>query len=366
MNYNVFKTCKRSDSEFENYLWGTGIHQTNKTIPLPVKTLNLGGDDETVTFQIFTQHEIRQPDRLTLISSLIKLHSYILVLMPLFFVLAKNYVDDRARDPLSVTIAALASLFLYAGLNIRNDVIDHVYGYDRVNILKSNKPIARGWITAIQASRISWVLILMAGLIAIPALIFERELILVLCVVVGLFLLGQFVKQNSYKHNRFGEVILFILVGAGLASGYQVALGAGIDSEILAFGILWGFGVLFLIHVNNFSHILTSYQAGILNTMTRMGFDKAQKFLVVWWFLFCMLWFIFHYHYASFIWTVFGTLLLLIWSVPLFKKILKIRSPLGSDLDSIRKEAYRTFLMMVLILFAENFWYVGEKLNWSL
>lgn len=366
MNYNSFKTLKRSDAEFEDYLWGAGRHVQDQTIPLPVKTLNLGEKNETVTFQIFTSFEINRPSTWTLISSLIKLHTYILVLMPLFFVLAKNYVDDRAKDPLSISLAALASLFLYAGLNIRNDVIDHVYGYDRVNILKSNKPIARGWITARQASKLSWILMGCAAVVAMPAFFLEHELISVMCVVAGLFLLGQFVKQNSYKHNRVGEVIMFILVGAGLASGYQVSLGAGIDLEILAFGVLWGFAVLFLIHVNNFSHILTSYQAGILNTMTRMGFDKAQKFLVAWWSLFCALWFIYHYNYASLIWTIFGTLLLVIWSLPLFSKILKIRSPLGSDLDLIRKEAYRTFLIMVFILFSENFWYVGEKLHWSL
>jgi len=366
MNFNSFKTLKRSDAEFEDYLWGAGTHLQNKTVPLPVKTLNLGEKNETVTFQIFTHFEINRPSMWTLIASLIKVHTYILVLMPLFFVLAKNFVDERARDPVSIILAAIASLLLYAGLNIRNDVIDHVYGYDRVNILKSNKPIARGWITARQASKVSWILMGLAAVIALPAFFFEHELISVMCVAAGLFMLGQFVKQNSYKYNRVGEVILFILVGAGLASGYQVALGAGIDTEVLVFGVMWGFAVLFLIHVNNFSHILTSSQAGILNTMTRMGFDKAQKFLIIWWSFFCGLWFIYHYNYASLIWTIFGTLLLVIWSFPLFNKILKIRSPLGSDLDMIRKEAYRAFLIMVFILFSENFWYVGEKLNWSL
>lgn len=366
MNFNSFKTLKRTDAEFDDYLWGAGLHLKNKTVPLPVKTLNLGETNETVTFQIFTQDEIKRPSISTLIASMIKLHTYILVLMPLFFVLAKNFVDDRARDPVSIVLASIASLFLYAGLNIRNDVIDHVYGYDRVNILKSNKPIARGWITAIQASRISWILMGSAALIALPAFLLEHELISVVCVVAGLFMLGQFVKQNSYKHNRVGEVILFILVGAGLASGFQVSLGAGIDTEILVFGVLWGFAVLFLIHVNNFSHILTSSQAGILNTMTRMGFDKAQKFLVIWWSMFCGVWFIYHYNYTGLVWTIFGTLLLVLWSFPLFIKILKIRSPLGSDLDMIRKEAYRAFIIMVVILFSENFWYVGEKLNWTL
>ncbi len=366
MNYNLFKTLQQTDVDFWEYLWGTGIHKKNKTIPLPVKTLNLGEPNETVTFQIFTRFEINRPSLTLLATSLIKIHTYVLILMPLFYVLSKNFVDDRFRDPVSITFAAVAALLLYGGVNIRNDVVDHVYGYDRVNILKSNKPIARGWITAQKASTISWCLMGLSGLIAIPALVLEPELNLVVSVVAILFFLGRFAKKNSYKYNRLGEVILFIMVGAGLACGYQVALGSGIDLEILCFGILWGFGVLFLIHVNNFSHILTSYQAGILNTMTRMGFDKSQKFLVGWWSVFCILWLLFHYFYASLIWTIFGTMLLVFWSLPLFNKILKIKSPIGSDLDLIRKDAYRTFLLMAFILFSENFWYVGEKLNWTL
>ncbi len=366
MNYNLFKTLQKSDSEFEDYLWGGGVHVKNKTVPLPVKTLNLGLHDETITFQIFTHYEINRPGRAAMVSALIKVHTYILILMPLFFVLAKNFVDDRVRDPVSIAYASVAALLLYAGLNIRNDVIDHVYGYDRVNILKSNKPIARGWITAKRASTISWILMCLSATVALPALIRQKELDSVLAVVFVLFVMGQFIKKNSYKYSRWGEAILFLMIGPGLASGFQVALGGGIDSEILVFGITWGFGVLFLIHVNNFSHILTSYQAGIMNTMTRMGFDKAQKFLIYWWVFFCVLWLIFHYNYASLIWTIFGTLLLVLWSLPLFYKILKIKSPLGSDLDIIRKEAYRTFLMMAFILFSEHFWYVGEKLNWTL
>jgi 1,4-dihydroxy-2-naphthoate octaprenyltransferase len=366
MNYNSFKTMQRADPLFEDFLWGAGEHLMNKTVPLPVKTLNLGEPNETVTFQVFTEYEIKKPKFLNFFSALIKLHTYILILMPLLYVLVKNFVDNRFRDPFSISFSALAMLFLYAGLNIRNDILDHIYGFDRVNILKSNKPIALGWITAIKASRLSWAFVLAAAVISIPAFYFQAELIRVFAVVFVLFFLGQFVKRNAYKYNRFGEIILFLLAGPGLASGYQVSLGAGVDTEILAFGVLWGFAILFLIHINNFSHILTSSQAGISNTITRMGFDKAQNFLVIWWSIFCLLWLVFHYLYASLIWTIFGTLLLVLWSLPLFVKIYKIKSPLGSDLDHIRKEAYKTFLMMVFILFAESFWYLGDKINWTL
>lgn len=362
----TFKTLKQSEDLFKDAIWGTGIYFKNKTLALPVKTLNLGEKNETVTFQIFLKSEISKPGLFNFISALVKLHTYILILMPLFYVLAKNFVDDRIHDSFSILISSLAMLFLYASLNIRNDINDHVHGYDRVNILKSQKPIALGWISASRASVVSWLLLIVAGLISIPALLLQYELVRVLIVSFVLVILGKFFSKNSYKSNSFGEIILFLLSGPALVSGYQVSLGGGVDTEVLGFGVMWGVAVLFLIHINNFSHLLTSSQAGIRNTMTKFGFDKAQKFLIFWWSLYFILWTLFHILYASKIWTIFGTLILILWSLPLFSKILKIRSPLGSDLDLIRKEAYKTFLLMVFILFAENFWYIGDKLNWKI
>jgi 1,4-dihydroxy-2-naphthoate polyprenyltransferase len=366
MNPTQYKTLHRNDVNFDDYLWGAGLHKKQNTIPLPIETMNLGTSDETVTFQVFQKSEITKPSLLKFISVLVKLPSFILILMPLFYVLVKNLRDNRFRDPFSMTLSAGAMLFLYAGLNIRNDISDHISGYDRVNKSKTDKAIPMGWITALQSSVVSWTLMVVSMLIALPIFILQPELLRVLGFVVILFLLGQFIKKNSYKSDRFGEIILFLLSGPGVVLGYQVSLGAGVDTESIAFGLLWGFAVLFLIHINNFNYILTSSQAHIENTITRMGFDKAQKFLIFWWSAYCALWLVFHLYYGHRFWTISGTLLLVLMAFPLFKQILKIKSPLSSDLGLIRQQAYRNFLVMVFILFAENFWTLGVKLNWTL
>ena len=359
-------TLKRADPLFNKYLWGDIRENGQKLRALPIETLNLNSNDEVVTFQIFSKSQIKKPQAFVFVASLIKLKSYILILLPLFFVLAKNYIDNRFYDPFSLSFASIAMLFFYAALNIRNDLNDYISGYDRVNFSFSKKPISLGWISALKASRVSWVLFALAFLFSLPALILEPELDRVVAVVALLFMLGQFFKKNSYKDQSLGEIILFILIGPGVASGYQVALGSGIDTEILAFGVLWSFAVLFLIHINNFSHLLTSSQAKIQNTITRMGFDKTQKFLIIWWSLFFVFWFLFHWFYASSLWTYFTTSLLVFWSIPTLIKINQIRSPIGSDLNLIRKQVYKTFLMMTVLFFVENLWYLGVKIDWTL
>lgn len=359
----VYKTFKKSDSEFKKYLMGT----FSKTeIALPVQTLNVGKIDETVTFEIVQKSEIKRPQFLIYIAHLLKLNSYLLIIVPLFFVTLKNYLDDRFFDPVSFMFSIFSMMFLYAGLNLRSDLNDHISGFDRVIESKSAKPILKGWISAQHTAWLSWVFIFVAAIVSIPVFILQPEEIRVFAVIFILFLLGQFFKNNSYKKQRFGELILFLLMGPGLCSSYQVALGAGIDTEILAFGLVWGIAILFLVHLNNFSNLLSSSQAGIQNTMNKMGFDASKKFLILWLLGLNILWILFHYFYASTFWTWFGGLTFVFWSIPTAIQFSGIVSPLGSDLLDAKKTGKKNILLMIILLFLEQIWYLGSKINWTI
>jgi len=361
---STFITLKKKDSDFQNYLWG----KFSKTqIALPMATMNLDSPEETVTFEIVDKVSVKKPSGVSIFLTLIKFQNLFLILLPLFYVAIKNYVDNHFRDPTTCVIATMGMLFIFAALNIRNDVNDHVSGYDRVNVAQRGqygKPIQQGWITASQASMISWVLTLFAMAISFPVMLRQPEEARVIAVVIVLIFAGRLLSKNSYKNQRWGEVIFFILAGPGVVSGYQVALGAGVDTEGLAFGVLWAWGIQFLVHLNNFNHILTSSQAGIKNTMTNAGFDKAKKILIGWWCAFIVLWVLYHYFYASTFWSYLTTAVLIFWSIPTFIKISEIQSPLGSDLAEAKRVGYRNFLLMCVLLVIEFYWYLGNKNDW--
>lgn len=358
-----FITLKKSDTNFKKYLYGTF---SQDQIAVPVSTLNLGSIEETITFEIKKKSDIQKPMFIILILNIIKIKKYLLILIPLFYVLAKNYVDGRMFDVWSLFLATLGTLFLFAGVNIRNDVIDHITGYDRVNTSEELKPIQEGWVTAADALFISRVFILIAALFSIPVMIYQPEAAHVIVALIGLILAGKLFVRNSYKNQHFGELLLFIISGAGLVSGYQVALGAGIDTEVLVFGVLWGWSVLFLMHLNNFRNLLSSSQAGIKNTITRLGFDRAKKLLNYWWIVFLILWFTYHHFYGSVFWSTLSNLILVFWSIPTLIKISQIQSPLGSDLIEAKLAGYKNFLLMNGILILEFGWYVGTKNSWTI
>ena len=359
-----FITLKKSDADFKKYLWGN-FSSTERALPLA--TMNLNSPEETITFEVVDKASIQKPSAISIFFTLIKFQTLHLILIPLFYVLVKNYVDNRFRDPTTCAIAAVAMLFLFAAFNIRNDINDHISGYDRVNIIhrgQYGKPIKLGWITAKQAAGLSWLLTLISMVLSFPVMLRQREEARVILVSLVLIIAGRLLTKNSYKNQRWGEIIFFILAGPAVLSGYQVALGAGIDTEVLAFGVLWAWAIQFLVHLNNFSHILTSSQAGIKNTITNAGFDKAKMILSVWWIAFIGLWILYHYFYASVFWLILTTVILIFWSIPTLIKINETQSPVGSELIALKKVGYRNFLLMCGLIFFEFYWYLGTKNNW--
>ncbi|MBC7457652.1 MAG: UbiA family prenyltransferase [Bdellovibrionaceae bacterium] len=357
---NRFLTLKKTDTNFSSYIWGTF---SNTERALPIESLNTGTIQESVTFEIKTLEEIKQPSDLAIFSRLIKWNYFFLLFLPLFYITIKNFLFQRIFDTASFGLAALSSIFLFAGLNIRNDVLDHVSGFDRVIKSNGKKPLLLGWTTAESANHISWILCIIAIALAVPVCIHQREAIRVVGITLCLFLAGNFLNKNNYKFSHLSEFILFLILGPALCAGYQVAMGSGVDTEILVFGAAWGVAVLFLLYIVQFANLFETSQAGIKNTLTKMGFDKSKTFLILWWSFFIVLWVVYHYFYASRFWLWFGTAILIFWSFPTFIQIKNTHSPIGSDLIKVRKAGSRTFASMVGILVVELSWNIYSQLN---
>lgn len=343
-------TLKSSENNYLKYLWGSF---SNEQVAIPVKSYNLGTSDESITFEIKNKAEIKKPTLFKFVNSLIKLRSFIIMWFPFYFV-GISHMSDPTFNWISFLFAAVAATFLFSGLNIRNDVNDHISGYDRVNIDTVKKPIHRGWISAQKASTVSIILFVVAGLISLPSFIYNPELLVILLIAALLFLLGRLIKNNSYKNQHFGEFILFVLVGPALSTGVQLSSATAFNFEYTWFGIVWGLGVVYLIQINNFTHIMTSAQHGIRNTMTKLGFDLSQKFLILWWCIFLVFWFFYQALYRHNVTGWVGSAVLVVFSILFFKNLLNIKSPMGSGLKKIKTKAHGLFLIVVITLFLQG------------
>ena len=109
MTNSRFVSVKKSDPQFQNYLLGiseSGIR------PIPVRSLNVGLEDEIITFEMKNLSEIKKPNIFKIIFSIAKIKSFLLIFLPLFFVLAKNLEAHQAIDPLSMIFAVIAMIFI--------------------------------------------------------------------------------------------------------------------------------------------------------------------------------------------------------------------------------------------------------------
>lgn len=355
-----FVTLKKSDSNYLSY-WRGSFSATHTA--LVNRIAKLESEDEVTTFEVVSTQSLSKPALPLLLLRLLKLQTIYVILIPWLYVFLKNFVDARIKDVQSFIFATLGSVFVYFAFSIKNDINDYLSGHDFIN-QEENKPLLKGWVKVHDIQFVSWICLLVATLFATPVVRSQPEEGRVILVLVVLMLLGRLLSRNSYKNKRWGEIIFFIIIGPGVASGYQVALGGGIDTEVLAFGLMWAWAIQFLVHLNNFKNLLTSAQAQIKNTMTSYGFDRAKKILIIWWSLFVVLWSAYHYFYSSVFWMWFSIVNLVFWSIPTLIKTSEVQSPVGSELVKIQKVGYKNFLLMVLLLVSEFVWYSVTKMNW--
>lgn len=345
-----FVTLKSTDPEYNKYLWGDVPE-----VALPIKSYNLGTEEESVTFELRQKAEVAWPGWLRFFTALVKLRTYILVSVPMFFILSKH-ADNPQFDIVSFVSACTGVLFLYAGFNIRNDVADHISGFDRVNLDSSKKPIRLGWISARKAKWVSNLVFLAAALTAVPSLILHPVLVVILLAVIILTILAKFAKTNSYKNQMFGEMVLLLISGPLLLYGLDFAAGAPVSraSETGIFGIFWGLLVLFIVDINNFSHIMTSSQNRIKNTITKLGFDSAQKYIVKMWIAILLAWGVYLYNFQNYLLNWLFLAFVSLISILFLRKVIHIKSPMGSGLKTAKASAHQLFLLVSFIVFLQS------------
>lgn len=355
-------TLSKSSPQFESYLLGTFSKDKRA---LPLQTLNANSLHETVTFEVKPLSEIDRPSWPVIMMYLLKVRAFILVLFPMYVILVKNTADKTILDPMVVIFSTLGILFTYIAVNLRNDFTDHMKGLDRINPRAGSRVIQRGWMTAAQVK--NW-----ANLFVGLALVLASVVIFAFPVVVGVvmltFLVGvwaQFLKKGSFKYHRGGEVLMFLLLGPLLTTGFHISIAGAWDLESLFLGVLWGWLVVFLQHIKNFEFIMINSQAGFHNTVTWLGFDKTKTLLKVWWLAFLGMFIIYHMRYAGDFWTWFISATVAFSAFPFFISINNLQSPLGSDLVRVRRRGYNLVLVTIFLWALENIWYWAQWQAWG-
>lgn len=352
-------TVQKNDPKFKFYLWGTF---SNFQMAVHEQTENVGTPNETVTYNIINKLDLKRPNTFVRSFTLVPWVYLFFLLVPAYLVIVKNVIYKRLFDPMGMLNIFISSVILLVGIIIRYNVLQYITGYDRVVSSGVNKPLRKGWISAFNANLTGWFWIITAFFIQWPLYRRQPESIRVAVVIAILLLLGELIESGSFKLKQWGKLILFLLAGPGLFSAYQVAMGSGVDTEVLVLGSMWGQAVTFLFFLNQFRYLSDLHDKHVVCTLNQLGLDKAKKFLVLWWCIFIIMWAIYHRFYASTFWMWFSSFVLIFWSFPSFIKISSVMSPQESVLKYIQRVGVRLFILMLIIIITESTWYLYHHL----
>lgn len=350
-----FVTLSKNSPDFEAYLLGTFAKDKRA---LPVQSLNVNSAAETVTFKIVPLSEIAVPTFIVRVLQTIKVRSFLFILVPLFLMLTKNMADQTLRDPISALIATFGLVCAFISVNLRNDYTDHVRGVDRILERSGSRAIQKGWTTAAHIKSLSTVFLCLSLVIATPVVLAYPDITYVIAVALLIGLWAQFQKRVSFKYQIGGEIALFLMFGPLLTVGYQLAMGAHFDVESVWLGVVWGWAVLFVVHLRNFINIMPSSQAGFRNTVNWLGFDRSRRLLAIWWAIFLIINLFYHAVYAGNYWGIYVSVALCLLSFSFIGKLKALSSPVGGDLRQVFKYGFTLFLFTIGLWVFECLWYL--------
>jgi 1,4-dihydroxy-2-naphthoate octaprenyltransferase len=348
-------TVSKSDPNFEKYLLGTFSKEKRA---LPVESLNVNTEKEEVTFNLVDHKEIEKPNFIIMWAQIFKFRNFILVLLPIFLVSTKNWIDETMQDPLIGLMGALGSVFLHASITLRNDFIDHIIGFARIHPQSGSRAIQKGWIRAITLKKLSTALMISGVLLGFPALLAYKEVLYVTVISLVLGFVGVMTFKSGLKLRKWSEIFSFFLLGPLLTIGYQGALGGGFDLEVIFIGILTGWFAVYYIHIKNFEMLMVNSKAKITNSISAMGFEKSKGLIKFWWIAWLLMVDLYHWVYCSHWWAymmIFASILL---TLPLVFSLNVTDSPVGSSMARTVKTARYLYIFLISLWALESSWYL--------
>lgn len=331
-----YRTVSKLDTEFESFLDGSFSRHHRA---LSVSSLNVGSQQEQVTFEIVPRSELVMPPRLAVFSALARPASLVFSVGTALATLAleRDVTPNLSVDPLLVSGAIFGVACLHVAVNLFNDYDDHMSGLDRIRPKGGSRAIQKGWVRAVDVRRAAWALFVVAGLSGVPVLLSSPVLVILLGF---MFLALEFAFHRlRLKARGWAELIAFLLTGPVLTSSFGWALGVSLSAREPAFGLAFGAIALLYFHSANFENIMVDSQAGAVTWATRVGFYASQMFfhVVSVCILLASLFDIFFVERNVWLLPVF--LLQAAWLARLNWRVAKLTSPLASDLLNLRQSA---------------------------
>lgn len=341
-----YVTVHKNSPDFLKYLEGTF---SDTQVAIPMESVNVNSQSESITFELLDKKEIQRPSWKEFLSSLLKIYKFLYVLFPIFYISLYYYVNAWGFDVSTMILAAISSLLLFMGVNLRSDYWDHIRGLDRVIKSNQSKPIVKGWIKAGVVKKLSLAFMLTALILSIPIIIAFPKVLVVILLSVALIYLGMLQGKTIYRDYYLGDLFWALLVGPILAVGFELAISGQWHLQFLIFGFVWAILIFFKLQLNNFEFLLAGSLAGIKNLVNQFGFENGKKFILANWLFFIIVFTLFQGAYFHWMVWLASVVALVIMTIRNYKTLWYLPSPSGSDVSKAVLELHQLYALAVTL-----------------
>ncbi len=343
MSTPEFVTVLKKDKEFQSYLDGT-FSSHKRAIPQKVFYANT--ENEKVTFLIFEKDQIKLPNIILLLGKLFRVEWLSLSFGPAIACIGYAFSKGQSVDILYMGLSLLSLFCFHSAVFALNDYKDHMGGSDRVNQLGGSQVIQKGWLPANFVKSLGVIMFGMGAAVGFFVLINQPLIFIASVLFISLLVLIYSFNGPNLKAIGFGEILAFICFGPLIVFGFTSVLGSPMGAKEWALSLLFGQLAFLIMQARQLENIVADSRSGERNLVTYLGFDKAKKFIGYQLFLNWTLFAGFMYSFSTASIALFLLFPYGFYCWGILRTILGSRSPLSSDLESLR---YRVVDLHVLL-----------------
>jgi len=271
-----FITLTRDDPDFDKYLRGT-FSRTERA--LPVETYHAQTYRERVTFRIVPRDQLDVPHWTVIYFWSCRPELWALTLGPAVAGWLAHRHSLGAWDRWPSWFALIGIFFLQTAGFLYNDVQDHLRGADRLNRRRGSQVIQKGWSSAAEMERWSYVNLALAISFGVPAFLNAPLPLAGVCAGAALSLV--IILRGIGTRYGLCDLALIALFGPLLTTGVALASFGQTSWPDVALGITFGATALWVFQVRQFENLFRSKPETFRTFLGRLTFDRARWVVVV-------------------------------------------------------------------------------------
>lgn len=293
-----FITLHRDDPRLDDVLRGT--YATDRRA-LPIRSFRAAelargqGAADHLTFRMLPLSEVKRPPFLQVLLTATRPELWPLTMYPLLSTLCLLLMMGESVSLLHAGLSILAVIALHASVFLMNDSSDHLKGLDVISETRGSQLIQRGFLTAQQALKWAYGFLILGVALGLPVVVSAPAILWWCAPVAPLAVIGFSHRRFGLKYWGIGDALIFLCFGPLLTVGFTLAVGSTVQPWVVHLGLIWGWLAVVVFHLRSFENLFADGLVRSGTFMSRLGFDRAKKFvafqllafLVVWssWFL---------------------------------------------------------------------------------